>query len=281
MRHKKALGALLLLTLTLLGAAGCARAQAQSPETPALLGSWFENESGGEYQFVGDNVLVLPKTQATGGNAVTYRVLDGDKLEVVSGQSHYVSEITTLTTSTLVLSDPVTGANQKLLRSLARTRHLKSIEATAAIKVTRLATMTVDPNILWVAEKPVGKGSQWTSWSPKTLDTYRAAWVWTTVKRDRTPPQTSGGGDTRGYSFGFKRKVPASAQILAFNEEASVEATKGFEYLDVGYSASKAQYPAGTMVYLPTGLIYSLGDGYAIAIGLDRRGQSFVPVTRK
>jgi hypothetical protein len=280
MRHKKVLGALLLV-LMLLAVSGCARAQAQSPESATLLGTWFENESGGEYQFVGDNVLVLPKTQATGGNAVTYRVLDGDKLEVVSGQSHYVSEITSLTTSTLVLSDPVTGANQKLFRSLARTRHLKSIEGTAATKVTRFATMTVDPNILWVAEKPTGKGSQWTSWSPKTLDTYRKAWVWTTVKRDRTLPKTSGGGDTRGSSFSFKRKVPTSAQILAFNDEASVEATKGLDHLDVGHSASKAQYPAGTMVYLPTGLIYSLGDGYAIAISLDRKGQSFVPATRK
>jgi hypothetical protein len=49
----------------------------------------------------------------------------------------------------------------------------------------------------------------------------------------------------------------------------------------VGYSASKAAYAAGTMVYLPGGLIYSLGDGFAVAVGLDRKTQSFVPVTHE
>jgi hypothetical protein len=280
MLHKKAFGALLLF-LTLLAIAGCARAQAQAPESATLLGTWFESQNGGEYRFIGDNVLVLPKKQATGGNAVTYRVLDGDKLDVLSGQSHYVSEITSLTTDTLVLTDPATGTRQHYYRSLSRTRHVNSIESTAASKVSRFATMTIQPQIVWVAEKPSGKGTQWTSWSPRTLGTYGKAWAWTTLKRDRTPVKVSGHGDLRGYSFSFDRKTPTAEQLSAFNEEGSVEATTGLQHVDVGYSVSKTEYAAGTMVYLPTGLIFSLGDGYAIAVGLDRRGQSFVPLTRK
>jgi len=280
MRHKKALGALLLF-LMLLTISGCARAQAQAPDSATLLGTWFESQNGGEYRFVGDNVLVLPKTQATGGNAVTYRVLDGDKLDVLSGESHYVSEITSLTTDTLVLADPATGTRQHYYRSLSRTRLVASIESTAASKVSCFATVTIQPQILWVAEKPIGTGTEWTSWSPKTLGTYGKAWTWATLKRDRTPVKVSGHGDLRGYSFSFDRKMPTVEQLLAFNEESSVEATIGLQHVDVGYSASKAEYPAGTMVYLPTGLILSLGDGYALAVGLDRQGQSFVPLTRK
>ena len=270
----------LLLVLMLPVLAGCAHADAQPPAAPSIGGMWFESRTGGEYQFVGDNVLVLPKTRPEGGNAATYRVLEGDKLDVVSGQSHYVSDIESLTAETLVLADPVTGTRQQLFRDLARTQHLRSIEATAAMKVSRFATVTIDPNILWVAERPTGKGSQWTSWSPKTLGTYSRAWEWASIKRDQAPPKTSGGGELRGYSFSFGRKVPTAEQIRAFGDGASVEATRGLQHLDVGYSASKAQYPAGTMVYLPTGLIFSLGDGYAIAVDLDRRGQSFVPLTR-
>jgi hypothetical protein len=261
--------------------AGCARAQAQSSDSGSLRGTWFESQNGGEYQFIGDSVLVLPKTQATGGNAVTYRLLDGDKLDVTSGESHFVSRITSLTADTLLLTDPVTGTRQRFYRNLSRTAHVRSLEATAASKVSRFATMTTEPTIIWAADKPTGKGTQWTSWSPKTLAVYGRAWDWTALKRDRTPMKSSGVGATRGYSFSFDRKMPTAEKILAFNEDSSVEATMGLQHIDVGFSAAKAQYPAGTMVYLPTGLIYSLGDGYAIAVGLDRKGQSFVPVTRK
>jgi hypothetical protein len=280
MLRKKALWALLLI-LILPVLAGCARAQAESPAPASLLGTWFESQNGGEYQFVGDSVLVLPKVQATGGNAVTYRVLDGNKLDVTSGESHFVSTIASLTADTLILSDPVTGTRQRFYRALSRTKYAQSLESTAATKVSRFATMSIEPSIVWVAEKPTGKGTQWTSWSPRTLGTYGKAWEWTTLKRERTPMKTSGSGELRGYSFSFTRKVPTAEKILAFNEDGSVEATMGLQHLDVGYSASKAQYPAGALVYLPTGLIYSLGDGYAIAVGLDRKGQSFVPVTRK
>jgi hypothetical protein len=261
--------------------AGCARAQAQSSDSGSLRGTWFESQNGGEYQFIGDSVLVLPKTQATGGNAVTYRLLDGDKLDVTSGESHFVSRITSLTADTLLLTDPVTGTRQRFYRNLSRTAHVRSLEATAASKVSRFATMTTEPTIIWAADKPTGKGTQWTSWSPKTLAVYGRAWDWTALKRDRTPMKSSGVGATRGYSFSFDRKMPTAEKLLAFNEENSVEATMGLRYIDVGYSASKAQYPAGVMVYLPTGLVYSLGDGYAIAVGLDRKGQAFVPLTRK
>lgn len=279
MLHKRVAG-LLLLCLMLPVLAGCARAQAQIPAQSSLLGSWYESQNGGEYQFISNDVLVLPKTQATGGNAVTYRVL-GDKLDVATGQSHFVSEITSLTTDILVLTDPVAGTRQQFYRDLSRTRYVKSVEATAATKISQFATVTVDPAIVWVFPRPTGKGTEWTGWSPKTLATYQKAWVWTTTKRDQTPVKASGGGDSRGYSFTFARKLPTAEQLQTSNADSSIEATAGLQLIDVGYSASKVQYPAGTMVYLPAGLVFSLGDGFAIAVDVDRKGQSFVPATHK
>ena len=82
-----------------------------------------------------------------------------------------------------------------------------------------------------------------------------------------------------GYSFTFTRKIPTKVSLDSLRSDGSIDATAGLARIDVGYSATKAAYPAGTLVYLPGGLIYSLGDGFAIALVRDAHTQSFVPFT--
>jgi hypothetical protein len=207
--------------------------------------------------------------------------LDGNMLDVDSGSSHKVSRIERVTTDTLTLSDPISGRIQRLYRDISRTQHVRSTQTSALAAVSDFATLTPEPAIVWVATKPSGKGSEWTDWAPTTLSAYGTAWDWTALKRDGTAVLTSGGGDTMGYSFSFARKVPTTQQLKALQEDTSIEATAGFQHIDVGYSASKAKYPAGELVYLPGGLIYSLGDGFAIGVTIDRKTESFVPRTHR
>jgi hypothetical protein len=112
-----------------------------------------------------------------------------------------------------------------------------------------------------------------------TLSGYGQAWDWKSLKRDKTPVASAGGGDNAGYSFAFIRKVPTDKELKALAADTSIEAIPGGNRIDVGYSASKVQYPAGTVVYLPKGTILSLGDGFAIALDIDPASKSFVPRT--
>ena len=275
------LGGALCILMAVVALAGCSRAQAQSSPSAKLLGTWYDSVSGGEYRFVSDSILVVPHAQAGGGNAVSYRILDGDKLDIVAGSSHHVSFIESVTADALTLADPITGWRQHLYRSVSRTQHIKSVEASALAAVSEFATVTPDPTIVWVAKKPTGKGSEWTDWAPTTLSAYGTAWEWTGLKPDKVPVGTSGGGDAMGYSVSFTRKVPTTKALQDLLADTSIEATAGLDHIDVGYSASKAKYAAGTLVYLPGGLIYSLGDGFAIGVALDRKAESFVPRTHK
>ncbi|MDR3685595.1 MAG: hypothetical protein P4L93_01370 [Coriobacteriia bacterium] len=279
MNLRRALG--LLAVIAVLVLAGCLRPQAQSSPQGKLLGTWFDSQSGDEYKFITDSVLVVPRAQPGGGNAVTYRIVDGDKLDIESSGSHHVSVIESVTPDRLTLADPISGAPQYFYRSIAKTRFIKSVEATALAAVSQFGTITPNPEIVWLARKPTGKGTEWVDWMPTTLNTYGTAWDWSSLKRDKTLARTWGGGSAMGYSFSFVRPVPSNKSLEGLKKDTSIDATAGFPIIDVGYSASKAKYPAGTMVYLPGGMIYSLGDGYAIGVALDRKNQSFVPLTHK
>lgn len=261
--------------------AGCSRAQAQASPSAKLLGTWYDSSSASEYRFVSDSLLVVSHTQTDGGNAVTYRILDGDMLDIDSGTGHRVSRIQSVTTDTLTLTDPISGRQQRLLRDVSRTERVKSMETSALAAASNFATLTPDPTIVWVAKKPTGTGSEWTDWAPTTLSAYGTAWDWAALARDDATVLTSGGGDTMGYSFSFSRKAPSSQQLKALLADTGIEATAGLQHIDVGYSASKAKYAAGTLVYLPGGLIYSLGDGFAIGVAIDRKTESFVPSTHR
>jgi hypothetical protein len=273
--------ALFFVCAALLAAASCSRPLAQSSDTSKLLGAWYDNTTGDEYKFISDSMLVVPHVQTGGGNAVTYRIVDGDKLDILSGGSHHVSVIESVTAERLELADPVNGAKQYFYRNITRTQHLKSVEASARVAVSEFGTVTPDPTIVWVGKKPTGKGTEWVDWAPTSLSTYGGVWDWSTLKRDKAPALTSGDGDSMGFSFSFARKVPTAKEMKALYDDTGIEATAGAGRIDVGYSASKAKYPAGTMVYYPGGLIYSLGDGYAIGVDIDRKGESFVPRTHK
>jgi hypothetical protein len=278
---RRSLTALCML-LTLAALAGCAHAARQQPSiAEKLLGTWYDSRSGSTYRFMNDSILVVPHTQSGGGNAATYRILSGNKLDIVSNGSHHVSVIETVSAEALTLADPVSGFRQRFFRNMARTQRAKSIEASALTAVSNFATTAPEPEIVWVAKKPTGKGNEWTDWAPTTLSVYATAWDWTSLKRDKAPGLASGSGDAVGYSFSFLRKIPTAQKLEDLRIENSIDATAGQARIDVGYSASKAQYPAGTLVYLPGGLIYSLGNGYAIAVGFDRKAESFMPLTHR
>jgi hypothetical protein len=278
--RKIALISFALLAFAAVAGCGSSHVSAESPAR-SLLGAWYDSASGAEYQFMSGSIVIVPHAQADGGNAATYRILEGNKLDIVSGTSHHVSLIETITPESMTLADPLGGFKQHFCRSLTKTRHLKSLEASALAAASNFATTAPEPEIVWVAPKPTGKGAEWVDWAPTTLSSYATAWEWTKLARDQTPARTAGAGDSRGYSFTFTRRVPTAEQLQDVLAESSIDATAGQARIDVGYSASKANYSAGTLVYLPGGLIYSLGDGFAIPVGFDWKRESFVPATHK
>jgi hypothetical protein len=261
-------------------AAGCSRAEAKANATTSkLLGSWYDNKTGGQYRFLTPSVLVIPHAQSEGGNAVTYQIIDGGTLDIATGSEHHVSTISKLTTQTLVLRDPLSNAGQAFYRDPTRTAFARSLETSAVAALRAFPSTLASSGIVWVAKRPIGKGAGWTNWPPTTIGVYATAWDWGDIRRDTTPIAVAGGGSLQGFSFGYTRKVPTADALKRYAKDTSVEATAGLGRIDVGYSASKAKYPAGTMVYLPGGLIYSLGDGFAIPVTLDAKNESFVPLT--
>jgi hypothetical protein len=267
---------------------GCTAKVADAAAKPAsLIGTWFDDASGAQYRFVSDSVLVVPREMPGGGNAVTYSRLGGDRIDVVYAGVHRVSIIDELTPDRLVLADPLSDERQVLMSDAGRTTFASALATAAVDHASAVGSMTVSPDILWVADAPADQDPDWTSWSPASLAAYAAEWDWGSVMRAKGAPiVASGGGPDIAFTFTLKREIPTAADLEAAHERLtaalanmSVEPTGGLPYIDVGYSASKTDYPAGTLVYLPDGLVYSLGDGYAIPVGLDPATESFVPVT--
>lgn len=277
MSFRKIVPLLLAALLAASWLSGCGPKQPTTAEK--LMGTWYEGQTGAQYQFLTDSVLVVPHAQANGGNAVMYKLLQGDRLDIDAGASHHVSMIQTLTPQVLALADPLSGTVQPFYRDVTKTAFMRSIASRAASAAAQIETMTVDPTIVWVAPKPEGKGAEWTAWSPMTLNGYGQAWDWGALKRDSSPVAMAGGGDSAGYSFSFTRKVPTSQALKGLAADTSIEAIPGKGHIDVGYSASKANYRAGTVVYLPGGLILCLGDGFAVGIDVDKKTETFVPRT--
>lgn len=273
-----ALLATLSITLTL--TTGCATSSSASP-SQALLGTWFEDRTGAEYQFVSDSLLVVPHAQPGGGNAVTYRLLGGNQLDVVANGAHHVSQIAELTPASLALADPLTGGRQIFYREPTRTAFARGLEQGALAHARAMATLAADPSIVWVAARPRGKSGVWGAWPTSTMDTYGSAWDWSAVHTSTVPATAAGGGDAIAYSFTLRRTVPSQDYLAGLVVGDSVEPTAGAPKIDVGYSATMVPYAAGTLVYLPKGLVYSLGDGYAIAVGVAPKAKGFYPLTHQ
>jgi hypothetical protein len=277
-----AAAAVLALTLAAL-VSGCAPQASQNASR--LIGTWFDDHTGSPYRFVSDTVLVEPQETAGGGNAITYTLTGTNGLDIASGGAHRVSVIDQLTPARLVLADPITDARQVLLRDAGQTRFAADLAKTAVAHASTVGSIGPSPIITWVAPMPKGKAAAWTAWPPVSLGAYASEWDWSSIKRAaRVAITANGTGPDLAFAFTLQRKVPTGADLEASRTatppaDSSTEPTSGLKYIDVGYSASKTDYAAGTLVYLPGGLIYSLGDGYAIPIGLDAKHKSFVPLT--
>jgi hypothetical protein len=265
----------LLCTLAITGCAPSSKAT-----TEKLMGSWFDDRSGAEYRFVSDSMLVVPHEQGAGGNAVPYSVLGADRLDIRMGEAHRVSLIEKLTGEQLVLADPVSGNRQLLYRDRGRTVASSELASAAVEHLQTMSTvMGVEP-IVFVAPEPKGKASSWTKYSPSSLDAYAAGWDWTKVKKTKRSAEVTGFGSAVGYSFTVERVVPSQAAIEASSAAVGSELVRGSRFIEVGYSPSKADYPAGTLLYLPGGgLVYCLGDGYGIGVLPDVKSQGFIPIT--
>jgi hypothetical protein len=274
MSRARVLAALLAVALCG-GLAGCGKPAVADQ----LLGSWYESRTGAQYRFVSRDVLVVPDAQPGSGNAVTYSVVGDDRLDVRAAGSHRVSIIDKLTTATLVLADPLSGRTEPFFRDAAKTTFAARLASGALRHASQASSLTAGPDIVWVARKPAKAWAR--DWATSTFDVYATSWDWAALKRTALPVKSAGGGDTLAFSFTFARKVPSASALASASAAAdpSSEPTAGRRYIDVGYSASKAAYPAGTLVYLPGGMIYSLGDGYAIAVGLDSKAEGFFPIT--
>ncbi len=252
------------------------RPKAASTSSP-LLGTWYESRTGAPYRFVSASMLVVPHTQTGGGNAVEYRILDGDKLDIIADGSHRVSIIKSANSQGFVLEDPLSGKDQPFLRDSTKTAFVHSMEASAQLAISNFETTTPDPTIVWLAPRP--KDAEWPDWNAGSIAAYGVTWDWGGIVRDGTPIRVSGVGDASGYSFTFSRRVPTAKQLAAVDGDTGIATTPGSAKIDVGYSAAAVRYPAGTMVYLPSGLVYSLGDGFAMGVALDKENQSFLPLT--
>lgn len=276
MRILRALLVACLLTIP----AGCASRQKTPSMSDRLHGTWYESRTGSAYDFATGSLLLIPHAQPTGGNAVNYTILPGDRLDVLSGPAtHKVSDIATVSATTLVLADPMTGFRQTFVRDPGKTLFAKQIEAGAKAAVSQIATIMVSPQVVWVSPQPTGKGAEWTTWSTSTISNYAHVWDWASVRRDATPAGGSGTGESAVYTFSFTRKLPSDASLKKYAADNDFDATPGLTHIDVGYSASMATYPSGTFVYLPKGMVLSLGDGYVIGVALDRKNENFVPAT--
>jgi hypothetical protein len=279
------LAALALATLL----TGCAGTAAKTTQKPAasLIGNWFDDVNGTQYRFVSDSVVVVPRELPGGGNALTYSRLGTDRIDIVYGAVHRVSIIDELTPQRLVLADPLSDERQLLLSDAGKTTFASQLATTAVDHASVVGSLTASPDITWVADMPQGEDPDWTTWSASSLDAYAAEWDWASLMKAKGAPiKASGGGPTIAFTFTLERTIPTAAELSAAHAklkgpaaDTSVEPTAGLKYIDVGYSASKTDYEAGTLVYFAGGFAYSLGDGYAIPVGLDLATQSFVPIT--
>jgi hypothetical protein len=273
---------LALVVLTSI-AAGCA-GQTAAPATYARLkGAWYQSATGLKYDFASPTLLVLPSMQPNGGNTIKYEILAGNKIALTQNGATKVEVIERLDEQVLVTRDPANGKAETYFRDLGKTAFAQTrakIAAGALTALKRFPTIGPRSKIVWTTAPPSGSVSPWPSWPTSSIARYRTAWDWSTVKRSSSDVKVSGSGVNAGYAVVFERSVPTAKDLATYSARTGLIADPGGPLIEVGYSAATAKYPAGTFVYVRGGLIYSLGDGYALGVLIGpTEARAFAPYT--
>jgi hypothetical protein len=270
----------LLALLLLLSAVGCASTEQRTLE--ALRGAWYDDGTGLKYEFVSDAELVVPETQPDGGNTVKYSIVSGDNLRIENAGVVRIAKITELTDEKLVLAASAANEAGVYYREWAKTtvgkKQTQLIEG-ALEAAGRFAATRPMGGIVWISTRPSGKGSGWTTWPTTTIGRYRTAWDWTSLTAAEGSVDASGTGEKAVYTVSLVRTPPTQEELDAKGGKSGVLKTGG-PRLPVGFSAAFKKQPAGTLFYTERGMLYSLGEGYAIGvrIGLTQE-EGFWPMT--
>lgn len=271
------------LVLVVLATAGVVTWRATHSTYAQLKGVWYQSSTGLKYDFTSPTQLVIPITQPNGGNTIGYKIVDDNKLAFTQNGATQVLEIKKLDGDQLVTHDPASGQDKAYFRDLGRTdfaQNRAKIAAGALAAIKRFPTIVPQAKIVWTVVPPSGNMPAWPLWSTSTMDVYRKAWSWSDVKAADASVDTSGSGSSTGYAVVFKRTVPTAETLTASSQGGRI-VEPGGPFIDVGYSASMAKYPAGTFVYLSSGImVYSLGGGYALGVRVGpSESVGFVPYT--
>jgi len=248
-----------------------------------LKGVWYESTEGLKYDFASETQIVLPSAQSNGSNTVQYSILDNSRLSLTYDGGTQILEIKRLDGQELVTHNPTTGADKTYFRdfnktALAQARAKMANGALAALK--RFPTIDPRPEIVWTVAPPSGNVPPWPTWPTSTIERYKTAWDWNDVRRSQSDVKISGSGADAGYGVAFQRSVPTTDELAAYYARTGQVVDPGGPLIDVGYSASKAKYPAGTFIYVKGGMLYSLGDGYALGLRIGQtEDRAFAPYT--
>lgn len=271
-----------LFVLLAVSTTGCSSLNSKMTYS-GLKGVWYLTSTGGRYDFVSETRLVMPSVQKDGGNAIAYGILPGNKLELNIGGATQVVDIKKLDANQLVVGDFSGGADRTYVRNLNDTAWFKErakIADGALSALKRFGQISPSPKIVWIVDPPSGDIQPWPLWSTSSLARYRDAWNWDNIKRSSSDVKSQGSGDSAGYSVSFRRAVPTTQDVAAYLVKTGQTVEAGGPFVDVGYSLSKAKYPAGAFLYVGGGLLYSLGDGYAMKLKIGPgEAQGFTPYT--
>ena len=281
MRLTTRLCAVVLLSLSLLVTSGCTLTlNPEKRATRELRGVWYEDSSGARYEFMAGGDLILPRKRLGGGNTATYSVVPDKRLRVDNAGVVAVDTITRLDDQQLVLTSPSDGTTRTFFRDYAKTtvgkeRTIRIDGGLAALK--RFPSINPLPKIVWLQKAPKSSESTWTKWPTDSIARYKQAWDWSGIHWDGAPGGWSGTGDETVFSVDFPRPVPGKS-----GKGMTATMSPGLARIAVAYSASWKTYPAGTYVYTSRGMLYSLGDGYMMGVGIGKtQAEGFFPFTRK
>jgi hypothetical protein len=261
---------LLVVAIALFACLALAGCSAEKQTAAKLHGVWYEDQTGQEYDFISDTQLVLPSPLSNGSNAVSYQIVDGDKISMSQSDVVHVIDITKLDDNELDTHDPAAASDQKYFRSLDDTTWAKnraSIVGNALAALKNFPNITPQSDIVWASSKPTDKADVWVNWPTSSIARYARAWSWSDITRNTAVSLVSSGTTgSEGYAVDFNRTVPTAQQLSAYQSQTGQTVLAGSPHIAVGYSSQMTSYSAGTFVYLNSELLYSLGGGFMINV---------------